>query len=109
MRQIVLGITGASGAAYAVTLARLLAESDCRVHVVATPHGRELLKIEQGIAHLTAAALVGKSLARRVTLHNYHRMADPLASGSVHTDGMAVCPCSSNTLAAVRPGWPTTC
>ena len=104
MKQIVLGITGASGAAYGVTLARLLAESDCRLHVVVTPHGRELLKIEQGIAKLTAAALVGKALARHVTLHEYHRMADPLASGSVHTDGMAVCPCSSNTLAAVAAG-----
>jgi 4-hydroxy-3-polyprenylbenzoate decarboxylase len=104
MKQIVLGITGASGAAYSVTLAKLLAESDCRVHVLATPHGRELLKLEQGIANLTPAALVGKALARRVTLHDYHRLADPLASGSAHTDGMAVCPCSSNTLAAIAAG-----
>jgi 4-hydroxy-3-polyprenylbenzoate decarboxylase len=104
MKQIVLGITGASGAAYSVALAKLLAAADCQVHLVVTPHGRELLKLEQGIANLTPAAMVGKALARRVTLHDYHRQADPLASGSVHTDGMAVCPCSSNTLAAIAAG-----
>lgn len=104
MKEIVLGITGASGAAYAVTLARMLAESNCRAHVIATPHGRELLKVEQGINILTPAAMVGKKLAPRVVLHDYHRMADALASGSAPTDGMAICPCSSNTLAAVAAG-----
>ena len=37
MKQIVLGITGASGAAYSVALAKLLAAADCQVQWWARP------------------------------------------------------------------------
>jgi flavin prenyltransferase len=103
MKEIVLGITGASGAVYAAGLCKALAGAGCRVHVIVSPHGRDLLKLELGISRVTAAALAGAS-GRSVVLHDYADLADPLASGSVATDGMAICPCSANTLAAVAAG-----
>jgi 4-hydroxy-3-polyprenylbenzoate decarboxylase len=39
-----------------------------------------------------------------VTLHNYRDVGSMLASGSYMTDGMVICPCSSNTLGGVAAG-----
>ena len=103
MKQIVLGITGASGAIYARTLVEMLVRSACRVHVILSPHGRQLMRMELGLEDVTAQALVENG-SDRVVLHDYHDMADALASGSVATDGMAICPCSMHTLAAVAAG-----
>ncbi len=108
MRQIILAITGASGAAYARGLARIALAAGCRLHVIVSPHGLDLLRRELGVARLSVEAILGAgaSPARRgnLTIHDYHDLADCLASGSTATDGMAVCPCSSNTLAAVAAG-----
>ena len=101
--QVVLAITGASGAIYARALCRLLAQAGARVHMIISPHGRELLATELGVKELSPAALLG-DLADAIRLHDYHDLADPLSSGSVLTGGMAICPCSSNTLAAVAAG-----
>ena len=95
-KEIVLAVTGASGAVYAQRLAQILTACGCRLHLILSPHGAEMVRRELG-ADLTAA---GGEIVR----HDYADLADPLASGSVHTDAMAVCPCSSNTLAAVAAG-----
>lgn len=117
--QVVVAITGASGAIYARALCRLLAQAGACVHVIVSPHGRELLATELGVKELSPAALLGTAAptndvglavapdtvaAGLIRLHDYHDLADPLSSGSVLTGGMAICPCSSNTLAAVAAG-----
>ncbi len=103
MRQIVVAITGASGAVYARSLVRMLVRSACRVHVIVSPRGAQLMQMELGIEHVTAQALV-ECGSDRVVFHNYADMVDALASGSVNTDGMAVCPCSMHTLAEIATG-----
>ena len=101
MKQIVLAITGASGAIYARTLAEQLAAAGCRTHLVVSPHGRQLLQEELGITDLRALApQAGESLV----IHPYDDLGDALSSGSVPTDGMAICPASANTVAAVAAG-----
>ena len=105
MRHIVLAITGASGACYAVALARHLVRLDCRVHVIASPMGRKLLRDEVGI-DAPERLLDGEAApaADRLAVHRHDDLADPLASGSVATDGMAICPASANTIAAIAAG-----
>lgn len=103
MKRIVLGITGASGAVYARRLARLLLDGGCRVEAVVSAHGESVLRRELGLASLTGEALLGRPDAG-LALHDPADLADPLASGSVATDGMAVCPCSMNTLGALACG-----
>ena len=103
MKQIVLAITGASGARYARELARHIVASPCGLHLVASPHGRRLLKDELGLHELTTEGLVGGP-APTATLYPYHELGAALASGSFHTEGMVICPCSSNTLAKVAGG-----
>ncbi len=103
-KKIVVGITGASGAAYAGRLVGCLAASGVDIHVVISPHGRMLLQHELGMPEATPESLVGREAAGAVTMHPYDDLAAPPASGSFLTDGMVICPCSSNTLASVAAG-----
>ena len=103
IKRVVIGITGASGALYARRLLECLCDADIDVHLVVTPHGQELLRDELGIARITAQTLLGQE-SQRLIVHPYHDVGAVLASGSFRTDGMIVCPCSSNTLGAMAAG-----
>ena len=103
-RRIVMAVTGASGAPYAARLLSLLLAGGCRVHLVVSPMGRRLLADELGLAEATGAALAGRDGGDQLIEHNYDDIAAPIASGSFDTDGMVVCPCSMNTLAAIAAG-----
>jgi 4-hydroxy-3-polyprenylbenzoate decarboxylase len=102
--RIVVGITGASGAAYAKRLIECLARAKVETHLIISPHGRRLIAEELGIAHLTVEALAGESPAGAVTIHQYNDVGALPASGSFLTDGMIVCPCSSNMLGEIASG-----
>jgi len=107
-RRLVVGITGASGACYAQKLIELLVAQQHEVHVVVSPLGQRLLHDELGMegVHLHALAGVDESasLQGKLILHNYRDVGSSIASGSFHHDGMAVIPCSSNSLSAVATG-----
>jgi len=100
---IVVGITGASGGPYAVRLLDCLEAAGVKTHVVVSSLGQRLLAEECGITRLDAAAILGRE-SDRVHVHHYRDVGCALASGSYLTDGMVVCPCSSNTLGAVASG-----
>jgi 4-hydroxy-3-polyprenylbenzoate decarboxylase len=102
-KQIVVGVTGASGAVYARRLLQCLCEGHAYVHVVISPHGRQLLKDELGIVEPSVSALAGRDDAS-MTIYPYRDVGARIASGSFHTDGMIVCPCSGNTLGAIAAG-----
>ncbi len=103
-KRIVLAITGASGAAYARRLLQCLVEGGCEVHLIISPYGRRLLAEELAILDPTPKNLVGSAGAEFVTAHAYNDVGSRLASGSFLTDGMIICPCSSNTLGEVASG-----
>lgn len=103
MKQFVLAITGASGAAYARRLAQCILRSGAHLHLVVTPHGTRVFTDELGLRQLTTEALIGEP-AEHVTHHRCADIGAAIASGSFRTDGMVICPCSSNTLAAVASG-----
>ena len=102
-KQIVVGITGASGAPYAVRLIECLVSGGADVHLIVTPPGRRLLYDELGIAEVTTTALLGRE-SSRMMLYSYRDVGAKLASGSFPTDGMIICPCSSNTFASLAAG-----
>lgn len=103
-KNIVVAVTGASGAIYAVRLLKALCAGRARVHLVISPHGRQLFADELNIADPTAETLVGPGPAEHVTVYSFRDVGARLASGSFMTDGMIVCPCSGNTLADVASG-----
>jgi flavin prenyltransferase len=124
---LVLAITGASGAAYAVRLLHVLAASGREIHLLVSPSGKAVVKQELGIElnlerfrseplleyQFPAAwsagskrAAVGPVPLGSAHAHYFHH-ADfmaPVASGSFLTGGMVICPCSMGTLAAVAHG-----
>ncbi|MDP7029650.1 MAG: UbiX family flavin prenyltransferase [Phycisphaerales bacterium] len=103
-RRIVVGISGASGAPYAVRTIELLALRGVEVHVVASELGRRLLSEECGVSRVTAEHLCGQADPSQVTVHSGRDMGAVVASGSFRHDGMVVVPCSSNTLGALASG-----
>jgi 4-hydroxy-3-polyprenylbenzoate decarboxylase len=102
-KRIVVGITGASGAAYAQRLVQCLVAGDAEVHLVCSPLGRRLLNDELGIKEVSAATLLGQANDRLHT-YSHNDVGCLLASGSFITDAMIVCPASTNTLAAIAAG-----
>jgi flavin prenyltransferase len=108
---VVVAITGASGAVYAVrTVAALLARA-VHVELVVSDYGRRLLHDELGE---TAAAeklmpylseKYGSEVsAGRLALHSNRDLGATIASGSHGCSGMAIVPCSMKTLAGVAHG-----
>lgn len=102
-KRIIVGITGASGAVYARRLIGCLCDADVDVHLIVSPNGKRLLHDELRISDVSPAALLGNPCAR-LTIHPYRDVGSKPGSGSFLTDGMIVCPCSSNTLAAIAGG-----
>ena len=105
---MVLAITGASGAAYAVRLLRGLLGAGRHVHLAISPLGRRLLSDELDIREVNAGSLVGGA-TDRLFLYDFEDVGSRLASGTFLTDGMVVCPCSSNTLGAIAAGIADNC
>jgi flavin prenyltransferase len=103
MKQIVLGITGASGAPYARRLAQGILDAGAFLHLVVSPYGQRILADELGVRKLSAAEVAGQA-APQARLYAHRDAGAVLASGSFRTDGMVICPCSSNTLGAVAAG-----
>ncbi len=101
--DIVVAITGASGALYAQRVIQGLVAAGVRTHLVVSPLGRRLLHDELGMEHVDLQSLAGGD-ASLVTLYNYNDVGSKLASGSFLHDGMIIVPCSSNTLAEVAHG-----
>jgi len=93
--RIVLGVTGASGAPYAVTLLRHLKAHE--VDLVLTRDAEKVVALETG---LTAKDL-GK-LATRTWPPDDHTAE--IASGSARYDAAAIVPCSGTTLAKIAAG-----
>jgi 4-hydroxy-3-polyprenylbenzoate decarboxylase len=101
---IVLAITGASGAPYAVRLLEVLARHQLPLWLIVSGHGQRLLEHECGLASLDQlqAATGGDWTSVRV-FPDDDRGALP-ASGSQRTAGMVICPCSMGTVAAIAAG-----
>ena len=98
-REMVIGISGASGAVYGIRLLEVL--NDARhhtVHLIISEPAQQLITIETDY-----------SLADVEALADYVWKDDeftaPIASGSHRTYGMIIAPCSMKTLAAIAHGF----
>jgi 4-hydroxy-3-polyprenylbenzoate decarboxylase len=106
-RNLTLGITGASGAIFAIEMLKLL-EADERVgkvNLVASDSALRVLAEEMGIAgrnDLVERILAGPS--KKIQHHVDANIGANIASGSYPSDGMIVLPCSMGTLAGIANG-----
>lgn len=106
---ITVGVTGASGAAYARAVLRLL-EADrrvARVYLVASDAGLRLIATELGVVATDGkklpSLLIGKASKKIEFLPNKD-IGAIIASGSALVDGMVIVPCSAGALGAVAAG-----
>ncbi|AHG91441.1 3-octaprenyl-4-hydroxybenzoate carboxy-lyase [Gemmatirosa kalamazoonensis] len=103
---VVVAVTGASGAPYAVRLLQALAAASRPTWLVVSSHGWRLLATESDIASSDALrdAVGASNWDPWITaFDDTDRGARP-ASGSARTAGMVICPCSMGTLAAIAAG-----
>src|SRR5256884_5027437 len=105
--NIFLGITGASGAAYAARLLEALAAADCEIGVCASSAGVEVLATERyGNAKLSRDETLARLLERapQATVYDPNDWKAPYASGSAKVDAYVICPCSMGTLGTIASG-----
>lgn len=94
--RVVIGITGASGAALGVRMVELLAESGaCELHLVVSRAA------ERTLAHECGASTLPRIAAMAARHHPIEDIGAAIASGSFRTAGMIIAPCSMRTLAAI--------
>jgi len=98
-KRLVVGVSGASGSVYAFAALRALrAVPQLEVHLVVSEQARQTIELE---TDWTAADL--EALADVV--HRDDNVAAAISSGSFHTDGMLVIPCSMRTASAIAYGF----
>ena len=96
-QRLIIGVSGASGAVYAIRALDMLRDMGIETHLVVSQAGRMTVNYETGLGYA--------DLAARAT-HHYgaQDVGAPISSGSFKTLGMLVVPCSMKTLSEVATG-----
>ncbi|WP_281886925.1 UbiX family flavin prenyltransferase [Paenibacillus sp. YYML68] len=103
----VIGITGASGAAYGVRLCRFLLSEGESVHLIVTDAGWRVFKEELGwdsAKRVDTLKQQFSGLPGSLEYVNNQDIGAKTASGSFLTKGMIVIPCSMGTLSGIANG-----
>jgi len=108
-KRWVVGITGASGAIYGVTLCRQLLNAGFHLHLVVSEAGWRVLKEELGWNVTNRLECINKAFDSaqaegRMTYHPLGDIGASIASGSFRCEGMAIVPCSMGSLSAIASG-----
>jgi len=109
---LVLAMTGASGAPYAVRLLEVLLSGGYEVHLLISPSGQAVIRQELNrqvlLERFELTQLLPKFAADtcpgKLHYHHHQDYFTPVASGSFLTGGMVVCPCSGSTLSGIAHG-----
>jgi 4-hydroxy-3-polyprenylbenzoate decarboxylase len=105
--DLVVAMTGASGAPYAMRLLHVLCHLKRTIHLSISPSAVQVLREEKGLEvsleSFDPAPFLGQG-AGRLVYHHYLDFTAGIASGSFPTAGMIVIPCSMSTLGAIAAG-----
>jgi flavin prenyltransferase len=105
--DLVIAMSGASGAPYAVRLLHVLCRTGRRIHLTITPSAVQVLSDEMGLEVFLDAfnpATLGLRENSRVVYHHHGDFSAGIASGSFPTGGMVIIPCSMSTLGSIAAG-----
>jgi len=110
-KQIIVAMTGASGAAYGLRLIQKLLHADLCLHILLSDAAKIVLKQECDLLLAESAEQNALALAQRLkcnveNIHCYDKYDwfSPAASGSSNIRHMVVAPCSMGTLAGIANG-----
>ncbi len=94
-RQLIVGLSGASGAIYGIRLLETLRQSpEIETHLILTEAGRITITQE-------TTRTVGEVEALADVVHKPHNIGASVASGSFATMGMVIVPCSLKSLSNI--------
>ena len=95
MRRIVIGVTGASGSAYAYRALEVLRDmKDVETHLVVSRQAARTIELETNKSVKDFEALAD-------TVYEHGDLAAAISSGSFITEGMLVIPCSMGSASAI--------
>jgi 4-hydroxy-3-polyprenylbenzoate decarboxylase len=96
--RIVVAMTGATGAALGIRLLEMLDGLGVETHLILSDWARATINLETDLSVAEVRAMATRA-------HSTQDLAAAISSGSFHTDGMVVCPCTMKTLSAIRIGY----
>ena len=95
MNRLIVGISGASGVLYGVTLVKVLSSvKEVETHLVMSQAACKTLLIETNFSVREVQALAD-------VVHDNQDIAAAISSGSFRTQGMVIIPCSMKTLSGL--------
>ena len=97
MKRLIIGMTGASGAIFGVRLLEVLADTNIETHLIVSKWAQQTLE------HETPYTI---DILRNIASATYSigDMGAKISSGSFHTDGMVIIPCSMRSVASIAHG-----
>ena len=104
---LVLAMSGASGAPYAVKLLQVLCRAGKTVHLTISTSGAQVLREETGLSvalNRFDPSVFGDLGTGQLIYHHQSDFNAGIASGSFRTAGMVISPCSMSTLASIAHG-----
>ena len=110
MKNIVVGITGASGSIYGLRLIEELLHAEKQVTVLLTSAGRQVLAFETGLEVSEKPQKCSQQLQEHFNAGDnlsHYGLNDffvPVASGSSAPDAVVICPCSMGTVGRIAAG-----
>ena len=113
MKHLLVGITGASGSIYGLRLTEELLRAGCRVSLLLSESGRQVLNYEAGLNWSADHAakrqqVVAHFDSPHVTVLDNLDLFAAVASGSNPADAMIVIPCSMGTAGRIAAGLSST-
>lgn len=107
MKKLIVAITGASGVIYAKRLLEILSQRNFEIHLTISEAGAIIIQneldIEINLTDIKLEFLIGFP-TKNITYHHFSDITAAISSGSYRTEGMAIVPCSMNTLGAIAAG-----
>lgn len=106
-QSLVVAITGASGAPYALSLLSTLLKLGRTVHLTMSPSAVEVMRAEVDLSPSLEnfdPSFLGDIRPGRLIYHHYQDYSAGIASGSFLTAGMVIVPCSMSTLGSIAHG-----
>ena len=107
-KEILIGVTGASGAIYAKFLIEYLVNCSLDVNLILSKNSIDVINIELGTDIQKDDVQIKKFLncnTKKIKLYREDDFLSPYASGSHRFDAMVIVPCSMGTLSAIANGF----
>lgn len=108
---VILALTGASGAQYALRLLQCLVEAKVPVYLMVSKAAQIVLSMETELKVPAKSAEMERFFtdlynaeSGQVSVFSQEQWTAPVASGSHKAMSMVVCPCTTGTLAAIANG-----